>query len=286
MAVKFFGQYLVERSIISRETLLKAVELQEAVNLRFGEMALAMGFITEADVDRIHKAQWKEDLPFGEMSVKLGILNQDQLQQVLTRQKNNHIYIGEALFKVGGLDQEELKRYLEEFKADQKPYQTDNVSIPQGIAHPLIFEIAADLTYKMLTRIAQITFRQEAAILTNSVEAHDVVAAIQITGNYQGTYVLGVSFEVARKVAIGILGGEALEEDSEEFLIDGAKEFVNIVCGNMAAKAAQLGKNLEIHPPEHWEIPANGKSIQQGKTAARFPIQVAGSKAIHLTLIF
>lgn len=282
MAVKFFGQYLVEKGIINRETLLKAVELQESVNLRFGEMALSMGLITEADVDRVHKAQWAEDLPFGEMAVKLGMLTRDQMDQVLTKQRNSHLYIGEALFKVGGLDQDELKRYLEEFKADQAPYQTSSVTIPAGVPHPILWEIAADLTYKMLTRIAGLSFRPDSCRLANQVPANHLVAMIRLDGNVKARYILSVSQAAVLKITEGILNHEKPEGELEEILADAAKEFVNVVCGNFAAKAAQIGKCIEIHPPE---ICQGGAPLRPGEIALLFPIHVANGESVQLTIV-
>src|SRR6266702_8142669 len=104
MAVMFFGQYLVEKNIVSREHLLQAIELQDAVNLSVGATAVAMGILTEVDVERINQAQRSEDLRFGDLAVKLGLLIDEQFQQVLARQKSSHLYIGEALVRVGGIN--------------------------------------------------------------------------------------------------------------------------------------------------------------------------------------
>ena len=87
MAVKFFGQFLVEKGVVTREVLLQAIELQESVNLSFGATAMAMGLLTEADIEKVHNAQRCEDLRFGDMAVKLELLTADQMQQVLTRQR-------------------------------------------------------------------------------------------------------------------------------------------------------------------------------------------------------
>ena len=103
MAVMFFGQYLVEKGVVSREVLLQAIELQESVNLSVGAVAISMGLLTEADVERINQAQRTEDLRFGDMASKLGLLNQEQFQQVLTKQKNNYHPVPTAGDRIGGL---------------------------------------------------------------------------------------------------------------------------------------------------------------------------------------
>lgn len=199
MAVKFFGQFLVEKGVVSRETLLQAIELQESVNLSFGATSLAMGILTEADIERIHNAQRIEDLRFGDMAVKLGLLTSEQMMQVLTRQKNTHLYIGEALVKVGSFQADELPKYLEEFKADQAQYATDTVVIPTGVSEPKIWEMVADLSYKMLTRVALLVFRPEPCFVADRVPAMDVYATMDFTGDISGRYFMGVTAATQKK---------------------------------------------------------------------------------------
>jgi CheY-specific phosphatase CheX len=250
MAVKFFGQFLVEKGHITSAALLKAIALQESANLKFGEMALSMGLITSADIDRVHDAQRKEDLQFGDMCVKMGILSTKQLQEVLTKQKNSHLYIGEALVKVGAVCADDLSKYLEAFKVDQAPYMVDKVSIPAGVPDPSLWELAADLTYKMLTRVANLTVRQGKCLLVQRFEANDTVVAIQISGSARAWFMLSVSTDVRSAIARALLKSDDVSGESEDMLNDTVMEFANIVCGNFAAKAAQMGKTLEISPPE------------------------------------
>jgi CheY-specific phosphatase CheX len=282
MAVKFFGQYLVERGLVSREILLKALELQESVNLRFGEMALTMGFIGQNDVEAIHRAQWKDDLPFGEMAVKLGILTQDQKEQVLIKQRNNHLYIGEAIFKIGGLDQEEIKRYLEDFKADQAGYQMEGVIIPPEVPIPLIWEIAADLTFKMLSRIANLSFNRGNCSIVQKLSNNEIVAMIQLKGHVQGQYILSVGGVSKDKIAAGILGQENVEGESAEVINDAVMEFINVVCGNIAAKAAQLGKTVEISPPVLLSVTEKEITVPVGHIGMLFPIHVPTGERVEL----
>uniref|UniRef100_UPI00260A2685 chemotaxis protein CheX n=1 Tax=Geobacter sp. TaxID=46610 RepID=UPI00260A2685 len=205
MAVKFFGQFLVEKGVVSREILLQAIELQESVNLSFGATALTMGLLAEGDIEKVHNAQRTEDLRFGDMAVKLGLLTNEQMMQVLGRQKNTHLYIGEALIKVGGLSADSLPALLDEFKADQAQYATDKVAIPAGVADAPFWEMLADLTYKMLTRVALLTFRPEPISTAQSLPAMEVYAAMEFSGDVSGRYFLGVSAVTQKQIAREIL---------------------------------------------------------------------------------
>ena len=274
MAVKFFGQYLLEKGIITREALLKAVELQDSVNLKFGAMARSMGLITDADIERVHEAQRTQDLQFGDMCIKLGILSEDKLKQVLAKQKSIHIFLGEALVRVGAVKAADLPAHLDAFKADQAPYVVEKVAIPAGIPHADVWEVVADFTYKMFSRVVNLTFRPGQCSVVKEIDPNETIVAMHMTGDVDCRYVLSVSRDVRNVIVRAILKEEDVSSEPNEVLVDAVMELVNIVCGNVAAKAAQLGKKIEIMPPEILDakkkvsVPAGGKGLL-------FPLYVA-----------
>ncbi|MDY6848007.1 MAG: chemotaxis protein CheX [Geoalkalibacter sp.] len=283
MAVKFFGQFLVEKGVVSREKLLEAIDLQEKNNLKFGETALNMGMICKADVERVHDAQRCEDLRFGDMAVKLGLISPNQMQQVLTRQKNNHLYIGEALVKVGALDEGEILRYLAEFKEDQAPYTAERVNLPPGVSNPQVWEMGADMTYKMLTRIAQFAFRPAPSEEAETVNARHLAVAIDFSGSVKCRYVLSVSEGAQQAIAKAILKEDDVSDEPREVLDDTVMEFINIVCGNIAAKGAQLGHTLEINPPV--VIAEGGREVEVPPSfrAIRFPVYISDGEEVEFS---
>ncbi|SNB45576.1 chemotaxis protein CheX [Geobacter sp. DSM 9736] len=271
MAVKFFGQFLVEKRIVSRESLLEAIRLQESVNLSFGDLAIAMGYMSQQDVVRVNQAQRSQDERFGDLAVKLGVLTEDRLQQVLVQQKSTHLYIGEALVRVGALSEADLPRHLEDFKEDQAPYMTERVKIPSGTPHPEMCEIIADLTYKMLTRVARLTFRPEQCLLSPNPAPNDIGAVITFSGDIQARYLFTISRFAQKKLAAAMLNQADVGEEPQEILDDTVMEFINVVCGNIAARAAQFGKRMEINPPEIVAAPEMVK-IEPGETGLSFPV--------------
>jgi CheY-specific phosphatase CheX/uncharacterized protein YlaN (UPF0358 family) len=284
MAVKFFGQYLLEQRAVGHEALLKAIELQETTNLKFGATALAMGLISLPAFEQVHDAQRLEDLKFGDMAIKLGILTEDQVKQVLIRQKNNHLYIGEALVRIGALSSEDLKRYLDAFKEDQAPYVVDRIVIPAGIPYGQVWEITADLTYKLLLRVAGLSSRPGLCQISDGLDLSDLATVMPFKGTVNGRYVLSVSDQTRKTIAMAILKEETVVGESDEVLDDTVMEFVNIVCGNIAAKAAQVGISFEIDPP-YLVSGKNGRlAAEPNETVLLFPIYVADGDPISLAL--
>ncbi|HEY4745732.1 MAG TPA: chemotaxis protein CheX [Desulfuromonadaceae bacterium] len=285
MAVKFFGQYLVEKGIVSRDALLKAIDLQERKNLKMGEMALTMGYVTQADIDRAHNAQLTRDMKLGDLLVEMGILTLNQMNEIVTRQKNTHLYIGEALVLVGALTNAQLQTYLDEFKADQAPYVADRVELPCDISNSRIWEMAADLTYKMITRVLDIQFRAEKCRLVTTLDTNFMMAAMDLSGDANARYLISVSENLQKRVAKAILREESVDNEPVEVLEDTVMEFVNVVCGNVAAKASQMGAIININPPVSIHPDTAGIPVPAGHTALSFPIYVGEGDKMELILL-
>lgn len=284
MAVKFFGQFLVENNLVSREALLKAIDLQEQNNLKFGEMALSMGYVTQAEIERAHNAQMSKDLKLGDLLIEMGIMTVDQLNDVITRQKNTHLYIGEALVLVGALTSEKLQQHLDEFKADQAQYVSDRIELPEGVSNGLVWEMTADLTYKMITRVLDLQFRPGKCQAVSTVDSNFMMAAMDLSGDVDARYIISVSEKLQKTIARAILREESVEDEPAEVLEDTVMEFVNVVCGNVAAKASQMGKIMNINPPVTIHPTAAGLPVPDGHTALSFPIHVGENEKMELIL--
>ena len=286
MAVKFFGQFLVEKGAVSREALLKAIDLQEQKNLKLGEMALLMAYITQSDIDRAHNAQYSKDTRLGDLLVEMGLLTLNQLNEVIARQKNTHLYIGEALVLVNALTNEDLLRHLEAFKADQAMYVSDRIELPAGISNSSTWEIVADLTYKMITRVLDIQFKPgKSHIVPNTIASNFMMAAMDLSGDVEARYLLSVSEGLQKTIAKAILREKNVDDEPVDVLEDTVMEFVNVVCGNVAAKASQMGTTMDINPPVTIHPPVAGLPVPVGCTALCFPIYVGEGEIMEMILL-
>ncbi len=272
MGVKFFGQFLLEKNIIKPEELIEAVEYQESRNLKFGEYALSKGYLTEKDSERIQNEQKHTDMQFGEIAVKLGILNSTQVKEILTIQKNDHIFIGEALFEKAFLTSDVLERELSLFKEDQGKYIAGEIIIPAGAENPEIVRDMADMTQKMLQRIAYINVKVDHGFISNEEPQRNfLLVSVCLSGSLKYEYVISSSLETSRLIASKIIG-EEIKEELREVIADGVKEFCNIICGNIVAKIAKRGKTVDITPPEEVVYSVDGYHLIKGRRAIYYPL--------------
>jgi CheY-specific phosphatase CheX len=261
-----------------------AIELQDSINLKLGETALAIEMVTQDDVKRIHDAQRGEDLMFGDMAVKLGILNQVQLREILKHQQKNHLRLGEALVRVSAFSDQQLQVYLEDFRTDQSRYKTEQTPIPSGIPTPKVWNICADLSAKMFMRVIGIQCQVGECLLVDRAPGGAVVAGIDLAGDVSARYLLGVSAQLREAIAKALLLEEDVTRESEEVLDDTVLEFVNIICGNVAAKAAQEGTAVDIKPPFALHPGAEGIPVPPDSYGLLFQLATATGDRAEVTL--
>jgi CheY-specific phosphatase CheX len=284
MAVKFFGQFLVENSIVTRDDLLRAIDLQEQKNLKLGEMAISLGYATPLDIERAHILQLSKDMRLGDLLVEMGLLTPAQLEDVIIRQKNTHLYIGEALVQIGVLSNEKLRHCLDDFNTDQEEFVTGTIELPTGITDSAVWEMAADLTGKMITRILNLPFHTGRCHIMRTIDSNFMLAAMDLSGDVAGRYIISVSESIQGSIARAILHEKSVVTETTEILEDAVMEFVNVICGNIAAKASQLGKVIDINIPVTIHPPETGLPVPSGYSGICFPIHIGDGEKMELIL--
>ena len=284
MSIKFFGQFLLERGVLTSGQLLEAVSYQESRNLKFGQYAEKKGFLSAADVDRLQQEQKTADMRIGELAVKLGMIEAGQVDEILTMQKNDHVQIGQCLVSKGFIDEAALERELDAFKADQSPYVRDEIAVPEGTKNSAMVSDIVDISLKMLVRVAGLDAKSDGGIVLDKepAEVYSCVA-ITLSGGMNCNYVFMADEDVSRALATSIIGSDASRED-REMVVDGVREFANIICGNILARLAQRGKSVEISIPHTLEY-KGGYGIVNGGSTVLYEIPTsAGTVWLALVL--
>ncbi len=259
MGIQFFGEFLIDRWVITRGQLIEALELQEYRNLKFGEVAMQKKYLSEEQVKRINDEQKRQDIQFADLAVALGELNEAQAREILTLQKNNHLFLGESLLELGHVTEDILERELSIFKEEQARYALEKVEILDEVPGSLVLEVSVDLTRKMFHRVVGLLLKvgpgqieKEAGTVSEARDLH-LTVGISYIGSTSVLYLLSVSSELAVTIATSMLREDASDEP-EEVIEDAVREFANMVCGNAAAKLAQLGQEVDIAPPETYTV--------------------------------
>lgn len=125
MYTQFFGNYLLEKNIITKEQLLVALEEQSKVHLKLGTLAIHEGYMTANEVDTIIIMQTHEDKKFGELAIAEGYLTQKQVDLLLEAQKPDYLLLGQVLIEQGILTNIQLETIIAEYQSENELYDTD-----------------------------------------------------------------------------------------------------------------------------------------------------------------
>jgi CheY-specific phosphatase CheX len=278
MGIKFFGQFLIEKNLITKENLQEAVTLSRRSNLLFGETAQSMGLITPADVDRVEAAQRKENLNFGDLCVKMGLLTKEQMKQVAEEQKKKRLRLGDALVKLNFITAEDLPRLLDEYDADQAPYYTPKEPPKLPIPNEDLWELYAEHTYTMFTRVIKLACKADQRSVVEGIDPNDTVVAVRMTGDAPCLFVLSVSANIRDAIAKAMLREEDLSSEPKEVLVDAVREFVNVICGTIAPQIAEMGKNIDYKNTVVLDVQDRFCPSAQSK-ALLFPLHVDEGRA-------
>lgn len=246
---KFFGQYLLEKGILTKDQLVESINYQKSKILKMGEIAIQEKMMTEKEVAKVHNEQKRTDMRFGDLAVDLGLLSDDQLKEILTIQKNNHIYLGEAIVACGHMDDKTLDEQLAAFKDEQKQVPPIEVMIHEDIPEKRLVETSVDLTEKLMLRVGDMQAKSgQLKVDQTEIKNMGIAVLMDLKGDISARYLLNMSWDVAHQIAKKTFKKDDLPFD-EELIKDTSQEFVNVVCGNVRAKMLESGKTIEIVPP-------------------------------------
>jgi CheY-specific phosphatase CheX len=282
MGIQFFGEFLLDRWVITRGQLLEALELQEYRNLKFGVLAVQKGYLGQEQVEAINEAQRGTDRRFGDLAVERGFLTDEQSREIITLQKNSYLFLGEALLELGHLTEDVLERELAIFREEQARYDLEAVPVPAGVQPAELIVACVDLTRKMMLRVGGMLAKAGLPMVVRAREPDasrqldfHLTVGVSLASQPPLRYVLSVSSAVAVTIASRILKEDATRE-SEALVEDAVREFCNIVCGNAVAKMSQLGRQIDMGPPESLDgIP----EPEAGGLAVCYPLKVSGGEA-------
>lgn len=249
MGVKFFGMFLVERGIIKREQLLEAIEEQKRVNLKLGEHAVRLGYLTPTQVEEIRKLQKREEIKFGEAAVRLGYLTPEQIETILTIQKSSHKLLGDILVEKGFITRDVLERELKLFESEQRVYMTETVFLPEGVKNRDLINVVVDLGKKFLLRTVDVNTKFGDFSFEDFQRRNNYDVQMEVSGDVS----MKIVFSPPEKFA-DMLIREYNMPDTQEMRKDAVKEFMNIIMGNTVAKMERLGRRIKISVPSEPDV--------------------------------
>lgn len=245
MNYRFFGQFLLEKGVISAEELAHALKVQEENHQYFGQYALRLGYITLEQLNELLLRQKRTSARLGELAIELGMLTHAQVKEILGRQKADHLYLGEVLVRLGYLDREELYLLLEAYHKSLPVVDTLDW---EDFPYPALYQQLVVIGNTYLQRLLKEPVRLHSPHFSQQLQYAEGVSGVRFF--HRDTpfrFFLYLPTEVGKVLTQRYM---EIEEEPEARLIRSAQEeIVNIISGNFLAYAQHLGKEWTLEPP-------------------------------------
>lgn len=125
MFTQFFGNYLFNEKLVTKQQLIEALEMQKVVRAKLGVLAINAGYMTAKQVDEVHAEQQRADKRFGDIAVEKGFVTEAQVEELLSNQKQAHLVLGQALVDKGYLTNEQFAEALAKYKQNNLIEESD-----------------------------------------------------------------------------------------------------------------------------------------------------------------
>ncbi|MET0290481.1 MAG: chemotaxis protein CheX [Pseudoxanthomonas sp.] len=250
MAAKFFGQFLLEKGVISPQQLLEALDAQRASNPTLGELAQQRGLLTAAQAKRINDRQRVEDRRFGDIAEDMGLLDSAQVNELLAAQKAQRKLFGEILVEQDALDRTRLEAELAAHRQEQ-----DDAARLLGESvstHPLsdLATSAINTSVRLFPRLFG-SHCQPAQALTSAdaLSLYSISAQVRIEAEQPMVVGLACSAETATRLATAFLSIPP-ERCDDELALDALGEVVNVLMGYVVRDALSDDAQYRAFPPD------------------------------------
>ncbi|TWH05993.1 MULTISPECIES: chemotaxis protein CheX [Pseudoxanthomonas] len=250
MAVKFLGQFLLERGLITPQQLLAATEAQRASNPLLGELAVRQGLLTEAQARRINERQRAEDRRFGDIAIELGLLDAREVEALLSAQKAGRKLFGQVLVEQGVLDAETLEQALAEHHAEQQAGNEELAGALAGHRLGALAQEATELCVRLFPRMLG-TQCQPVGLVDDALPTATwpYTAHVRISGERSLRVGLSCDRATLQALACAFLRMPSEQCDSE-LAVDALGEIVNVLMGYVVRNTLPDDADYRATPPD------------------------------------
>ncbi len=281
MFSQFFGGFLLNNGMVTREQLAAALDEKKNTRLRLGVLAINDGLMTAEQVEQVNVTQQTVDKLFGDLAVEMGFLKPTDVEDLLHKQPTDYLLLGQTLVNNGALTNAEFESAINSYKAslsltddeisgDQNEKLADLVSEFYHFSttqNAKLYTNYVSLLYKSLVRFVGDDFTPLEAAIRKSVTAQKGVSQ-SIGGAYTGF--TGICASKSDYRAFAKRFGKDAYFEADEFDDACVGEFLNVCNGLYAVNESnETGTEITLTP---LTFVTDGK-LDPGKESFSIPVQ-------------
>ncbi|HWR39348.1 MAG TPA: hypothetical protein VN611_07590 [Patescibacteria group bacterium] len=257
---QYFGQYLLNKGILTAQQLFEAADLQRSVRVKLGVLAINNGIMHANQVEEVHYLQRIQDRKFGEIALEKNYITDTQLDELLDSQRRRQISLSQAIVDKGFLSLTQLEEALDRYKRDNK-FSDSQLAALQSTDTDSIVRIMLDLTeygddglvyydYIALMVRNMLRFLGEDATLSAKrslpKKIPDWLVSQLIIGNNTVFTAISMNDEVLMETARRF--SEEPLTAIDELTRDSVAEFLNLHNGIFIVNMSDKGTELDMTP--------------------------------------
>lgn len=260
MFTQFFGNYLLNKGLVSASQLSEALSVQKQTRLKLGVLAINAGYMTPAQVEEVHAEQQRRDKRMGDIAVEMGYLTEAQVDELLSAQGTAHLQLGQALVDAGAMTNASFAEALSNYKAENSLNDVDFSDKTGNKINELIvnfYKFDGEKDKEMLCDYVTLLFKNVIRFIGDDFtpltpeklpSARLTFASVQ---DMAGAFVCTTAVEGSEQAYIGFgsrYAGEVLT-DADEMTDASNGEFLNLHNGLFCVNASNLnGIEIKLEP--------------------------------------
>lgn len=260
MIASIVGNYLKEAGLITEEQFYDLMLEHKRVRVKLGLIAVAEGLMTQEEADRVNRLQAVMDMRFGDIAVEKGYLTEGQLETLLKKQGNAYLALAQALENQRLINVSQLNQCMVDFQYDNH-FMDSDMEILKNDDIEQIVKLYLPLGGVTYQRHASIALRTLMRLVDNDVcikrpylaiQCEEENGALQCVEGENGFTCGMFGKGAALRPAATVFGQEEFEAVDADAL-DAIGELLNCINGLIATEFSYGGAELELCPPEFSE---------------------------------
>jgi len=257
MIANIVANYLVNKGQISLEQYIQLFDEIAKVRARLGLIAVHEGLMTEYQADTVNMLQATMDMRFGDLAVEKGFLTEEQVKELLKKQGDPYLSLAQALENMGIMRLSDLNLVMKKYQAENELTTSSIDALKSDDIErivPLYLPADGDeylgialLTVKTIMRCVNSNIMPMKAYFTDSLDIQN--GAMQFV---DGDPCLTTAFCGDGNSLIDIASTFGREDFAKVDMdaLDAVAELINCINGMYASEKSLSRIRMELYPPE------------------------------------
>jgi hypothetical protein len=284
MVENILGSFLLETGRVEKSLLSKLMKEQDETRVKLGLIAVSEGMMTLDQTNEVNILQSAMDQRFGDIAVAKGYLTDEQVGYLLKKQGDPYLTFVQTLIDNDVIKMDELDAVIEEFRVKNGFTEEQLVDFKSGDVNKIVplflneesekySAIVGTIVRTLIRLVNRNTYIGKAEIIDTYPEKDQVSQGLIWEEGVIDSFSEGDGGLLDLCSIFAHEEFDTLDEDS----LDAAGELLNCANGLYVSSLSRRGVFLEIMPPIYGKIPDDMKV----SSICRIPVYFADKKLYY-----